>query len=104
MLQLAVLKKHNHILILFVLKGYNHGGYIVFAFTKSFEANCGQVVADSAKMVYYSAVLARNGTFFERKKSPNARFNDFNLFQMKFKNTFACFRRNCLNLQIFLQK
>ena len=35
-----------------------------FAFTKSLEANCGQVVADFAKMVCYGAVLARGRHLF----------------------------------------
>ena len=64
MLQL-VFFRHYHILIHFAFKGYNHGGYIVFAFTKSFKANCGQVVANFAEMVNYGAVLARGGIFFD---------------------------------------
>ena len=38
-----------------------------FAFTKSLEANCGQVVADFAKMVCYGAVLARERHLFITK-------------------------------------
>ena len=59
------------ILILFAFKGYNRGGYIVFAFTKSLEANCGQVVANFAKMVCYGAVLARERHSFYQSIKEN---------------------------------
>ncbi len=68
MLQLAACNELYHNLIEFAFKGYNHfGGYIVFAFTKSLEANCGQVVADFAKMVCYGAVLVEDGIFFLKR-------------------------------------